>query len=104
MILRFINIECHETDDTFGADSLYAKAGTQEYQLGEFSAGQSRNYSEEILLPVGARNLHIYEYDTFDSDEELGTIDLLEEINKDRVINIVQGTANYDIKIHVTEM
>lgn len=95
--LHIRHITCNETDDSIGADDLYGLLGVNRFTIGRFHTGNSYRVDIERAVPEGVTTLRIFEDDTFDNDDEIGTIDLTEAMDTERTIRVGQGSGSYDI-------
>ncbi|MGS1079941.1 hypothetical protein [Pseudoxanthomonas beigongshangi] len=99
--ITFTRIVCHATDDITGADDLYAVIAGQSISLGRFSAGDDVSPYIEATIPEGVTRMTLMESDFPDSDDVLATVDLEHDMDVDRVIGILEGSARYDIWFRV---
>jgi len=100
--LTITKVECIATEDTFGADDLYGVLGSVTFALGSYSAGDVRTDFVDVVIPAGVAELAIYESDFPDSDDLLGSIDLTQDMDSDRIFGILTDGARYTIEFTVT--
>lgn len=101
MFLRITKVSCIATEDTVGTDDLYVIIGPDSYSLGTYSAGSIRTDILDQVVPAGVTEATFAEKDFPDPDDVLGAIDLTQEMDVDRVLGIMEGSARYDISFLV---
>ncbi|AFE07403.1 hypothetical protein COCOR_07220 [Corallococcus coralloides DSM 2259] len=99
--LFITKVVCNATDDTFGADDLYGILGNDTFPIGQFKAGDQKDLTVERPIPPGVNGLTIAESDFPGQNDVLDTIDLLQNMDVERVIGILVGDARYDITFRV---
>jgi hypothetical protein len=99
--LDITKITCVTTEDTIGSDDLYGILGAVKFSLGSYNAGDVRTAFDEVVIGSGVTELTIAESDLVDPDDMLGTIDLTQDMDVDRIFGILSGSARYDIEFKV---
>jgi hypothetical protein len=102
--LSFVKIQsvtCLATEDLTGSDDLVGVMGPARFAIGTFNDGDIRRVDIQQIVPRGVTTLDIFEGDAIDADDLLGTIDLTQDTDVDRVFSIVEGRARYVINFGV---
>ena len=99
--LYITKVTCLATDDEFGHDDLYGILGTETFSLGSYAADDQKTDFSAQAIPIGVTEFSIAESDFPDPDDLLGTIDLTQDMDVDRVFGIMTGSARYDIEFKV---
>src|SRR5688572_28811678 len=99
--LTITTVTCHATDDVTGNDELVGVMGGQQFRIGEFNAGDVRTLNLDLVVPAGATTLQIFEEDV-DPNDLLATVDLERDMDGDRIVSILEGSARYVINFKVT--
>ena len=85
--LELQTITCFKTDDLTGSDVIFGIMGDLRFEIGEFDSGMSRNVNLTLPIVQGVTKLTIMERDATGNDE-LIAIDLTQEMDVDRVVEI----------------
>ena len=99
--LHITRVTCLATEDEFGRDDLYGILGDETFSLGSYAADEQHAEFPERAIPVGVTEFTIAESDFPDPDDALGTIDLTQDMDVDRVFGIMTGNARYDVEFKV---
>lgn len=99
--LYITKVSCLATEDELGRDDLYGILGDETFSLGSYAADEQNTNVAERAIPQGVTDLTIAESDFPDPDDMLGTIDLTQDMDVDRVFGILTGSARYDIEFKV---
>jgi hypothetical protein len=83
-------------NDYTGSDDLNGVMGPLRFPIGSFTVGSESSAEIYRIIPVNEIYLKIFESDTT-GDDEIGTINLAEEMDVDTTRNVQGGGANYDI-------
>lgn len=103
-MLQLNTVTCHATDDSVGSDELVGVMGPARFSIGRFADGESKNLGLQQIVPAGVGTLQIIEKEAVGSNDLLASIDLMKDIDTDRVHSIMQGRARYVINFKVTSV
>ena len=98
MINRFV---CNTTNELVGADDVKGVMGAFRFNIGKFSKGDDRELNMSWMVPDGETLLRIIESDLI-GDDEIGTIDLTQNLDQETTTNVQGQGTNYDITYTVT--
>ena|SRR5450755_790906 len=94
------SISCLQTDALLGSDTLFGMLGPQRFDIGDFSAGDSRDLNIQRPISPGVTQWMIM-VSGITGDTVLITIDLLQDMDVDRVVGIFGDRARYDVRLNV---
>ncbi|MGJ0510539.1 MAG: hypothetical protein ACR652_26130 [Methylocystis sp.] len=93
-------VTCNAQEDFTGSDELVGIKGDDQFEIGRFSTGETRDVHVNRPILPGVTELTIVEKD-YDPDDELIRIDLTQEMDTDRIVGVMVGRARYDIAFKV---
>lgn len=101
--LTIKRVRCHATDDYTGSDDLYGVVGPVRFRIGSFAPGDDHRLEIGQIVPSGEFHLRIMDED-LTGDDEIGLIDLAQNMDFDVTRNVQGGGASYDITYFVQSM
>lgn len=93
---------CHSTNDFTGSDDVVGVMGPDKFVIGSFRAGDAVDLDINRIVPVGVTVLQIIETDDVSGDDDIGTIDLTEDMDVEVTRSVLGDDANYDITVFVS--
>lgn len=98
--LKLNTVTCNATEDLIGSDDLVGVMGADRFKIGRFNDSESQQVSIERPIVAGVTTLRIIEED-LDPDDELGRIDLSQDLDQNRTVHLRHGRADYVFKFFV---
>jgi hypothetical protein len=99
--LTIKRVKCYSTNDLTGSDDLYGVMGPYRFRIGSFAQGDEHVLDINVIVPVNEVNLYIVEHDVVTGDDNIGIINLTENMDFDCTKNVQGADANYDITFFV---
>lgn len=97
--LRLIAMHCTRQEDWTGDDDIFIEINNQKFWSDRFDDGQSRTINKDFSF-VSRAEIKVYEYDTTDDNDFLGSTEV--NLNADMVgvekkVNFSNMGASYDL-------
>jgi hypothetical protein len=99
--LELNTVVCRATEDLTGSDDIVGILGGQRIAIGRFAGPERREVNISRAIVAGVTTLRIIEVDDFDPDDVLGTIQLTQDLDQNRMERLRAGRADYEFHFRV---
>jgi hypothetical protein len=99
--LQLNTVTCNSTEDLVGSDDIIGVMGADRFAIGSFSGPEQRQVNIVRPIVAGITTLRIIETDLIDPDDELGVIDLSQDLDQSRTVRLQSGSADYELQFSV---
>jgi len=99
--LQLTTVVCNSTEDLIGSDDIVGMMGADRFTIGRFSGPERRDVNIARPIVAGVTSLRIIESDLIDPNDELGIIDLTQDLDQNRSVRIQSGKADYELQFVV---